>query len=514
MNSLGLYFGPHIISIVEAKNKEPVRNIQIPRTVLIGGETIDEKVPEQLKILTVLKDEFRKNNIAARDVSIGLSGKDLIIRTFDMPVLPHQELATAINFEVKKYIPFKTEELISDFQCQLDKSIQKLRILFIGIKRDALDRYLQVFKELGLEVNSVEYSAFSILRLLHLSGIKEKGIIAVVTIDATKDDDTNFVVLENGFPLFSRDITLVGGYEEPEKKQEEQASTIVSKLKREMQISLDYYDRKFPGKSIAKIIFISNPDYHGDFEDLIKESGIAYQFVDLSKGIGKAVPFSLAFVKAYSSAICKVDTGLKLNLLAAKDRAMKKASAQEAAAYPLFALLKANAAVLAASLLICLAVFLFGIYRLLPLRKELTNIIGARPQVSSVIPELPYDELAEMSSAYEKKIADMDGVIKSRTYTTAIMDALPRDVIDGIWLTDLSFRREEGDKLELTLKGIAYLNDNVKEASLVDNFIVNLKQDATLAKYFKEINLMERQKVELRGAGITSFSVSLKGRKT
>ncbi|TBR15715.1 hypothetical protein EPO66_05580, partial [bacterium] len=87
MSNLGVYFGPKSISLVETKGKKFLKNIQIPLS-RIATPDLQEKVPEEVKIVALFKDELRRNKIEANEVNITISGKDLIIRTFDLPVLP------------------------------------------------------------------------------------------------------------------------------------------------------------------------------------------------------------------------------------------------------------------------------------------------------------------------------------------------------------------------------------------------------------------------------------------
>ncbi|MFZ2937190.1 MAG: hypothetical protein WA066_00600, partial [Candidatus Omnitrophota bacterium] len=138
---LGVYFGPKIITLVETKGKKISNTVQIKRSLISPGE-LEEKVPDEVKIVALFKDELRKNNIDAKEAVICLSGKDLIIRTFEIPVMPANELVNIINFEVKKYIPFKVEDLIADFQTKLDKLSRRNQILYVGIKKEVLNKYL------------------------------------------------------------------------------------------------------------------------------------------------------------------------------------------------------------------------------------------------------------------------------------------------------------------------------------------------------------------------------------
>lgn len=510
MNSLGIYFGPQLISVVETKGNKPVNFFQFSQAEVSGVELLEEKVPLSVKISALLKDELIKNNIEATDAIVSISGKDLIVRTFEMPILPHQELITAVNFEVKKYIPFRTEDLISDFQYKVDKGIQKTRVLFVGIKKEALDNYLSILSQSGIKVRSVEYSAFSILRLLKVANIKDKGIMGVVNIDLVRDDEANFVVLENGFPLFSRDISLMSGHEELVKPEENQRGVILEKLKREIQISLDYYDRKFPGKNISKMFFVTNPDYREDLDGFVKELGLGNNFIDINKYIDRPVPFSLPFVKGYCSSLSRIDTAIKINLLLAKERVTKKEGEAQAAPPSALRRFKTDIIVSVMCLSALVAVLLLSIYRALPLQQELRNIINTRPAASGVSAGLGYKELQDASANFKLKADALESVAKGKIYITPLLDALPRLIPKGLRFAGFSFKREEG-RLELILEGAISLGNSDKELDLVKSFLSVLKENPVFTRYFDDISILSTGHKETDKTGLTNFVISCQG---
>src|SRR3989338_4731447 len=181
MNSLGIYFGPKVIGIVETKGKKIIHNISIPQTTISTGE-LEEKVPSDVKlieIIALINADLRRNKIESREAALCLSGKDLIIRTFEVPLLTREELQSAINFEARKYIPFKVEDLITDFRLKPEKATHTSLVLFMGIKKETLDRYVSILSQLDIKMSSIEYSAFSVLRALRLAKFSEKGVIGV-----------------------------------------------------------------------------------------------------------------------------------------------------------------------------------------------------------------------------------------------------------------------------------------------------------------------------------------------
>lgn len=514
MNGLGIYFGPKTVGMVETRGKQPITTVQIPRASLSSGDVLQERVPEEIKLSAFIKEEIRKNKIDETDVTVALSGKDLIIRTFEMPILPRQELDAAISFEVKKYIPFKVEELVSDSQYKLDKVTKKNYVLFMGIKKEVLNRYLSIVSQTGLKIAGIEYAAFSMAKLLSLVGINEKNIIAMVNIDLAEEDDVNFVVLDNGFPLFSRDISISS---EPARaatsispagaSEEGQFAVSLEKLKREIRISLDYYDRTFPLKNIKKVFFVMNRDYYLEMENFLRDIGLSAQWVNVEKGIGKPMPFSLSFLKAYSTSLLKTGTPLKINLLSAQEKMVKKPGQEPAFLSSAVSKFKTELITVGACVCVCVATVLIGAYRLAPIQNELQSIIDMRPPVVTVSASASYEELTAMDSAYKLKTKAIDEMVKKQVFLTEVLEVIPRAMPKSIKLLELSYRKSES-KIDLLLSGTAYLGDSEKEFDLVNSFLAALKEDPAFSKYFKNISILTIEHSEKQEPALTTFSIS------
>lgn len=514
MNNLGIYLGPEIISLVESRGRKLVNNIQILRREITIGD-LEEKVPEDVKTATFLADEMRKNNVAASEVNLALSGKDLIIRTFEMPLMSREDLFHAINFEAKKYIPFKTEELILDYHLYFDKTNRKNLVLLVGIKKETLNKYLSIFEQLNLKVVSLEYAAFSVLRSLKLAGVKTKGVVGVMEFDLHELDEINFMVLENGFPLFSRDIVLIGAAEGPDMAEGAGPEKILEKLKTETRISLDYYHRKLPNaKEIDKTFFITSRDYQPDLEPFAKDIGLGNpQLVEFEKCIGKPLTFSLSLLKGYSVSLSKaIEISPRVDLISAKIKQAKEAVSPLRREVPLAQGqgLRVEPPMIVLSLIMCLAAFLFGIYYKIPLRKEIDDVKAARPAVASVNPELSYEELSGIDLDYKRKLDSLDKIVWKQLYLTLPLNAIPQTIPQGVWLTDFTFLNTEDYKPELVLQGAAYLADNNKEIEAINIFISNLRGNVEFAKYFKEINIVSIGQERTERAMVTNFSISCK----
>lgn len=514
-NPLGIYFGTKTINIVESRGRKLVSNIQIPQSLIPSAQS-EEKVPPEVKALEVvalIKDELRKNKIEAKEASIVLCGSDLIVRTFEIPMLPHSELEGAINFEARKHIPFKVEDLICAYQVRFEKTSHTNIILFMGIKKETMDRYFSILAQLNIKISAIEYSAFCALRFLKLAGVSDRDIIGVLETDLEGENEINLTVLENGFPLFSRDI----GFEAMPQGEGAAGSfdDVFERLKKEVRVSLDYYGNKFPAKNIKKLCLMSNPAHRAGLEALIKEFGLSLHFIDTSRPIGKSLPFSMNFIKAYTGSLSKgVSLGLKLDLLTAREKSKAKKGIQKEAISLAFLLetikaIKLDYRALALGLSICILTFGAGFYKTGILRKELNSVHAKQVKISSVKASADNKELTAIDSQYKNKLAILSKLISQQAYVTEVLNIIPPALPKGFWLTRLSYKKEE-DRMSLVLEGMGYLADATKEFEEANKFISHLRQNPVFSKYFSEINIDSLDRRPSDKIMATIFSISCK----
>lgn len=510
MSSLGVYFGPKFISLTEVKGKKILNKAQIPLSAFAVADLEDEKVPLEVKMVAALKDSLRRAKIEADEAMLSLSGRDMLIRTFDMPGLPAEELANAVNFEAKRYIPFKVEDLRSDFQAEFDRSTRQNQVLFCGIKKELFDHYISIFNELNLKITSLEYSGFSILRAIKLAGLSDAGITAAISVDFREEDEVNFLVLENGFPLFSRDISIGGLPDEVAQAGGALDNSLyLEKIRNEVRLSLDYYNRKFPAKNIQKVSLICASELRKDLEGIISEAGLTPRFADYARITGRQDAYSLGSLKGYCASLPSVRTKVRLDLLTVKKAAAT--SREKMAPVDLSGLvkgLKINPNAIIAGLFICALTFGYGFYKINPLQKELASTIAARPEVPGINPAMTLDQLKSTSRETKRQLNALQDLIENQLFLTLPLDVIPRALSDGTWLTGFDFSKgQRGDSASLNLTGSVYLGDSDKEFATVNKFVANLKDNPEFSKYFKHIILLSVDRSEYDQLSITVFKI-------
>ena len=514
MSVVGIYFGPKVIGLVETDGRKLLNYTTAPIERLNNENQIDEKVPEQIKLATIIKEELRKNSIEAKSANIILPGRELIIRTFHMPMLASSELVNAVRFEAKKYIPFKVEDLFSDFQVSFDKTLRKNFVLFVGVKKENLDKYVAAVNQLGLKINSIEYAGFGTLRLLKASRMPEKGVQALVTIDLAEDDEVNFVVLEDGLPLFSRDITLTGESSIESRPAKTELSESLEKLKIELRISLDFYLRKFPTKNIKSVLFIAPEEHRSELESFIKERGLQAKFIDTRKLFEKPVNFSASFLKSYSAAINKsVRSQVTVDLVPGK---VRKVSAMggfdQFGTLPFMQYVKFDFKFIFLGALAVSLPYIIEYYKSKPVQEMINAAKAARPAVVAVSPEENFDTLASFDQKYSEKINAVRAVLGNRRFLTVSLDIIPRCIPKGVWLKDMSYGKEGKDAVLLTLEGSAYLGDNDKERDAVNKFMNELKNNAVFSNIFQDVHIVSMGQGQAENILLTNFVISCRSR--
>ncbi|MFA6217212.1 MAG: pilus assembly protein PilM [Candidatus Omnitrophota bacterium] len=516
-NSAGIYFGPRDISVVEVSGKKIINQIKVSRLTL-SSNTVEDKVPEEIKMIALLKDEFRKNKLSAKKFDLVLSGNSLVIRTFDIPVLPRDEIYSAVTFEAKKYIPFKLEELVFDYYLSLDHVSKKSMVLLVGIKRDVLEQYFAMFKQLNLEIRSIEYSAFSAIRLLKMAGVKEKGISVVLNIDSIENDEVNFLVLQDGFPLFSRDIILKSDSEQTAPGSEPKESVVdVEKIKAELRVSIDFYNRKFPSKKIENSYFLANEELRSALESIAQEKDIISHFIDQKSILGKAAPFSLVVLKAYAGALFEgIKTSIKINLLTSKDKpkTSKKQSTVDRHVETLVQGISIEPKMIVLGICIIVASILFNIYIKSPIKNNISDLVAKRPQVSFAANTSTNDQLKTLNTDLKDKLGAIKKIIEKQVFITPQLSVIVKLLPSGIWIEEFKFRKDiSSDRdtpAEMRLSCVAYLGDNDKEIGAANSYVSTLKANESFNKIFKLIRIESIENKRMQDTVVTKFTIICK----
>lgn len=507
---LGIYFSHDFINIVEQQDGELSNFVKVPCVLEDIKAAMGKTVADETKIVNLLKEDLMNKNVTVGDTVLTLLSEDLIIRFFDIPLVPQNEIESTVGFEVKKYIPFRLDELTFDYDIKIDKKAKKIAILFIGAKKDIIDKYTSLLEQAGLNIIAIEPAFLSLLRALKLSNIEAKLPFVVLDVD-TKLENGEMTVIENFYPRFSRDFNLtieIG-------KQTDSGKTLLNKLINEIRISLDYCRRQFIANpiNINKIFFLASADTAGFPEALNKELDTLTTAYDIRESLGlRDKDLDLGLVRAYGASLMDITAlPLKINLVTKGTAGLIKEGREEESLLKKI-ILQLDKGYLfmmtLATLGVILAVYFFGTVQLNSYNDKIKKLKQAReslPILEKVQP-VTYEGLEQLENEYNKKISILDNLKKGRIYFTPKFSALAALRQKGLWLNNLNFN-DSTTLMDLALDGSVYLGDEKEEFYTVNRFLSELKKDKGFST-FKDISLGSLSRGKSGEYFITNFSIS------
>lgn len=513
-NKLGIYFGKNKIVAVELRGKDIIRQASTAIAVaadkgstssLTAQDSLQANLPEKIRGF------LKQNNFSAKEAVLGLTNKDLFIRGFQIPSLAKSEIVSGISFEARKYLPFKTEDLVFDYQYRLNKGLDKIDVLYIAAARSNFDYYLGLFKQIDIRLKAIESASFALMRIVSTAKqLDLKQSIALMTID--DDLDMEFSIVNAGFPCFSRDVRLSRGQDMPATGS---GVDVVSqeRLTSEVRVSLGYFRRQFSGCSVDKIILAArnvNPEL---ISELSKNLGIEVQLLELDKNSALSALADLDALKACAIGLKDtIKVNLSVDLL--KSRKEHRLSAPKNISAPTSAFVFSFETIKRPLLLAALAL---GAAYGFPLPEQLNtakNLERTKSAAESALTPanlgaLDLDGLGLRKAEYKKKLLFIQDLIASRVYLIRYFNVLPEAVKSGLWIEQFNLLAPvKGKAKSLLLKGAVYLGDKAREEEAAARFLKKLKENSDFMFGLSRLEITSVGTTQSGRHEITVFEIS------
>ncbi|MBU1912086.1 MAG: pilus assembly protein PilM [Candidatus Omnitrophica bacterium] len=455
-------------------------------------------------IIEAIKRVLSENNVKQGNVVTAIPSEEAMVRYFQMPKIPKQERAAAVNFEAKRYIPFRMEDVISDYQVLPSKTAPNaMDVVFVAVKKNTLEQYLNIFNAAGLKPIIIESAPFSLMRAFNAAQqVDPKVNTAIVDIDTSS---FNINILRSGVPYIIRDIPI-SDIESEGKSLE----PVFEKILAEIKLSFDFYEKQFPSEVIDKIIIYSRLPLENWHEIVGKELQIPVEVGDPLRGIKIA-----SGVVPARAAICfgialrgLAEPFIDINLCKEKLLVYRKKEF-----FLRVAFLEASLAVF---LLIVLKVF--TIKAMAPLTGELTKTLSERPKVEVNVKSDNISDLEKIKNEMEARKNILENLISSRTYLTPRLQDIVKIIPKDMWLAEVSFEEKIDKKnttkitRSLNIKGYYIVNDKVGEKDdIVNIFLGKLKESKGISKGMPKADIVSVKKLDMKDKKISSFEIFLTG---
>ncbi len=231
---VGVDIGNSAVKIVELENHKGRPKLLTYGYVEQQNDMLTSNAAEsKQRIIDALKQVQAEAHTQSVNAVAALPTYTVFSSIIHLPLMPKKELASAVQWEAKKFVPMPVEEMILDWKILEDtvktnysanagqavipggaaatgpSTIQSegkefLKILLTAAPKDLVARYLEIFKEAKLNLVSLETESFALERALIGN---DPTPVLLVDIGAAA---TTISVVVDGVPLINRSIDMGG----------------------------------------------------------------------------------------------------------------------------------------------------------------------------------------------------------------------------------------------------------------------------------------------------------------
>lgn len=158
--------------------------------------------------ITSLRALVRQAHVTTTKAIAALPNFAVFTQIMDLPSMSSKDLAAAVRWEAKKIVPWPLEEMILDWKqltpAEKKESSANSKVLLIAAPKNLVARYMEIFKQAGLSLLSLETEAFAVARSLMVSDVRS---VMIVDFGAFT---TDIAVVVDGVPVVNRSLDVGG----------------------------------------------------------------------------------------------------------------------------------------------------------------------------------------------------------------------------------------------------------------------------------------------------------------
>ena len=461
-------------------------------------EFIDRSVQSMLSKLGVT---------ANAPIFASIASESVVIRCFQMPAIPAHERRMAIAFEAKKYLPFKLEELVTDYQVVIRRSDPTLmRVMFFGVKKSSVAIYASLFQYCKLLPYCLEPAPISLMRLVRQNGQLPAG--QVVALLSMEHNVATISIARDDLLYLSRNVTILPAAGGPDPASPE----LLEALLNETRVSIDYYRRRFLGEpAVGKIILFGSIEDPKKIQELLKSLELPVERGDPFKKVGesKSAPGGLSVAVGLALRGLDYRTG-GINLLPSDQR-----HASQGVLKPL--IFQAVAAAVALGIW-----YSASASDLRGLEQKMAGLRSQQVKIENVQPNLGLDDLRELRSQSVREKNSLTALADLKTRPSSLLVELARTMPEEAWLqyaalrnwTELDPRKTTAParRAILRLVGSAFENNRETELEKINRFLAALQENPVFKTAFSKFSLDSVQRESFQKEEVTEFRLTCAAR--
>ncbi len=448
-------------------------------------------------IAQAIRQAMATGGVKTKRMAVSIAHTDVLIRSFTIPVIPKSEWETAVQFEARKYIPFKPESLAWDYHVlpASDAQAKRLEVVFAGIARETFTKLQAACAAAGIQPVLIEPMSVSLARLAaERSQGSTKRFSCLVDIEA---EGAHILIARGGLPFLSRDVNFANGSESAEASNEPAADRRVQRLLSELHVSISFFSREYPAAAIGQIWLFGDEALISTWSQTLAgqmscpvASGRELLSGESEQGLPLSCGSHAGVLRAQGAGSGPVLDFLKRAAPSVPDvsrpggrTAAVPTSLAGVASLVRPAELAVFGVVAAMILSICWGL---GAQAVTGAQRQLDQLTASHAPVGHGLDAMDKKALTPIMEKAKKDLKLLEQIMTGRVSVAAKLDGLARSLPDGVWLTGLTFDGKWDangkNQVKLTVNGACYLGEGGKELSAIQEFESRVKQDQKVLK--------------------------------
>lgn len=209
---LGVDIGTLSIKIAELSDENGRPKLQ-NYVILSNYNLIENPTPKIFggEAPAMLRRMLKESGITAKEIDMSVPIFSSFLTVMELPPMSESEIASAVQFEAKKYIPVPLDSVLVDWSLiggiggpSTTLGAGKISVLLIAIPKDLVNEYTVIAKEASLKLINLELETISAARAL----IGNDPVPTVLMDMGSRD--TTISIVDGGRPIISHSIETSG----------------------------------------------------------------------------------------------------------------------------------------------------------------------------------------------------------------------------------------------------------------------------------------------------------------
>jgi type IV pilus assembly protein PilM len=253
---IGLDIGSSQTKMVELSTGKAKKLVNFGISKVLPDAIVEGEIIDREAVLDSIRTLVEGKGFTAKDVVIGLAGRDVIIKRITIDRMSEADTREQIKWEAEQYVPFDINEVTLDFDVvNPNFGENQQEVILVAAKNELINNLISLLKELDLQPAIIDTTAFAIQNVYSYNYPSTPDeIIGLVHIGAGM---TVINVVKEESSLSARDVYYgVNAY--------------VSKLQKE--VGFNYDDAANAVKGTIPV-GASQDSVHGVFESFVSDLG-------------------------------------------------------------------------------------------------------------------------------------------------------------------------------------------------------------------------------------------------